>query len=85
MQPSPQADKRTLLRRVTYGLTGLPPTANEMDAFLADTAPGAYERLVDRLLRDVRRVAEPARRRLEADADALGSAVAERILGRKVS
>ena len=47
---SPQADRSTLFRRVTLDLTGLPPTPAEIDAFLADTAPGAYERVVDRLL-----------------------------------
>ncbi|MFN9078729.1 MAG: PSD1 and planctomycete cytochrome C domain-containing protein [bacterium] len=47
---SPHADRSTLLRRVTLDLTGLPPTPAEIDAFLADTAPGAYERVVDRLL-----------------------------------
>ncbi|MFN5497749.1 MAG: PSD1 and planctomycete cytochrome C domain-containing protein [bacterium] len=47
---SPQADRSTLLRRVTLDLTGLPPTPAEIDAFLADTAPGAYERVVERLL-----------------------------------
>jgi hypothetical protein len=50
LTPSPEADKATLLRRVTLDLTGLPPTVAELDAFLADTAPGAYERVVDRLL-----------------------------------
>jgi len=50
LHPSPPADRRTLIRRVTYDLTGLPPTAEEIDAFLADPAPDAYERLVDRLL-----------------------------------
>ncbi|MCO6457228.1 MAG: PSD1 domain-containing protein [Pirellulaceae bacterium] len=44
------ADKRTLIRRATYDLTGLPPTAEEVDAFLADDAPDAFERLIDRLL-----------------------------------
>lgn len=48
--PSPAAAKSTLLRRVSLDLTGLPPTLSEMRAFLEDAAPGAYERLVDRLL-----------------------------------
>ena len=49
---APEADARTLLRRVTYGLTGLPPTADETDAFVRDYPrdPSAYERVVDRLL-----------------------------------
>jgi hypothetical protein len=46
----PEADRATLLRRVSLDLTGLPPTLEEQDAFLADTAPDAYERVVDRLL-----------------------------------
>jgi len=50
LAPSPEADRRTLLRRVTLDLTGLPPTPAEVDAFLADPAPDAYERTVDRLL-----------------------------------
>lgn len=47
---NPPADKRTLLRRVTYDLTGLPPTYEELNAFLADNAPDAYAKVVDRLL-----------------------------------
>src|SRR5260370_7012338 len=47
---SPQADKRTLIRRITYDLTGLPPTVAEIEAFLADQSPDAYANVVDRLL-----------------------------------
>lgn len=47
---SPEADPRSLIRRVTLDLTGLPPTAEEVDTFVADKSPQAYERLVDRLL-----------------------------------
>lgn len=47
---SPQADKRTLIRRLTLVLTGLPPTREEIAAFLAEKSPDAYEKLVDRLL-----------------------------------
>jgi hypothetical protein len=50
LEPAPAADKRTLLRRVTLDLIGLPPTPEEVDAFLADPAPDAYARVVDRLL-----------------------------------
>src|SRR5207249_1504352 len=50
LAPSPPADKRALLRRVTYDLTGLPPTPEETQAFLADTAADAYIKVVDRLL-----------------------------------
>ncbi len=50
LEPSPEADKRTLIRRASLDLTGLPPTSEEVETFLADESPGAYERLVDRLL-----------------------------------
>jgi hypothetical protein len=52
--PNPPADRTTLARRVTFDLTGLPPTPAEIDAFLADESAGAYERLVDRLLESPR-------------------------------
>ena len=48
--PSPEADRATLIRRVTFDLIGLPPTPEEVEAFRIDPAPGAYERVVDRLL-----------------------------------
>ncbi len=48
--PSPEAERHRLLRRVTLDLTGLPPTPEQLQAFLDDHAPGAYERAVDRLL-----------------------------------
>jgi mono/diheme cytochrome c family protein len=50
LKPSPEADRATLLRRLSLDLTGLPPTPEEVDAFLADKRPDAYERQVDRLL-----------------------------------
>ncbi len=50
VRPSPEADRYTLLRRVSLDLTGLPPSPAEIEAFLADASPGAYERVVDRLL-----------------------------------
>src|SRR5436309_280821 len=50
MEPAPPADRRTLLRRVTYDLTGLPPTPAEVHAFLKDGSPDAYEKVVERLL-----------------------------------
>jgi len=50
LRPSPEADRATLLRRLSLDLTGLPPTPAELDAFLADRSPDAYEKQVDRLL-----------------------------------
>ena len=50
LAPSPEADRATLIRRVSYDLTGLPPTPAEVAAFAADLKPGAYEHVVDRLL-----------------------------------
>lgn len=50
LKPAPLADRRTLLRRVTYDLTGLPPSIAEVTAFEADKSPNAFEKVVDRLL-----------------------------------
>ncbi|MFO0953847.1 MAG: DUF1549 domain-containing protein [Isosphaeraceae bacterium] len=50
IRPSPEADRPTLIRRLAFDLTGLPPTPEETDAFVKDRRPDAYERLVDRLL-----------------------------------
>jgi hypothetical protein len=50
LRPSPPADRLALLRRVTFDLTGLPPTPEEVEAFLADASPDAYETVVERLL-----------------------------------
>ena len=50
LEPSPPADKRTWLRRVTFDLTGLPPTPDELTLFLADDSPDCFERAADRLL-----------------------------------
>jgi hypothetical protein len=51
LKPQSEADRATLLRRVSYDLTGLPPTPEELDSFLTDRSPDAYEKQVDRLLR----------------------------------
>jgi hypothetical protein len=54
LSPSPEADKATLIRRLTLDLTGLPPTPEEVDAFTSNPSPAAYEELVDRLLQSER-------------------------------
>jgi hypothetical protein len=54
LKPSPEADRVTLIRRVSFDLTGLPPAPSEVDAFLADKSPDAYEKVVDRLLKSPR-------------------------------
>lgn len=51
LRPNAEADRRTLIRRVTFDLTGLPPSLEEIDAFLKDDSPDAYAKLVDRLLK----------------------------------
>ena len=50
LSPASEADRRTLIRRVTYDLTGLPPTPGDVDAFVADESAGSYEAVIDRLL-----------------------------------
>lgn len=66
LKPSELADKRTLLRRVTLDLTGLPPTPEEMRAFVADSSPHAYEKVVDRLLDSPRYAEQRAMHWLDA-------------------
>src|SRR4051812_8999400 len=51
LEPAPRASKERLIRRLYFDLVGLPPTLPEIDAFLADNSPGAYEKLVDQLLK----------------------------------
>jgi mono/diheme cytochrome c family protein len=65
LTPSPEADRATLIRRVSLDLTGLPPTTAEIDAFLADRAAGAYGRVVDRLLSSPRHAEHMARHWLD--------------------
>lgn len=66
LAPSPETDKRTHARRVTFDLTGLPPTPAEIDAFVNDSSPKAYESMVDRLLSSTRYAERMAIRWLEA-------------------
>ncbi len=54
LKPAPAASKRALLRRLYFDLIGLPPTPNEIDAFESDSTPDAYEKVVDKLLKDPR-------------------------------
>lgn len=65
LSPAPLADKATLLRRVTFDLTGLPPSVAELEAFLADDSPQAWEKVVDRLLASPRYGERWARRWLD--------------------
>ncbi len=66
LEPSPEADRRTLVRRLSLDLVGLPPTPAEVEAFLADASPDAYELLVDRLLASRRYGEHMARTWLDA-------------------
>ena len=64
--PAPLADRQTLIRRLSFDLTGLPPTPSEVDAFASDTSPTAYEKVVDRLLQSKRYGEHRARHWLDA-------------------
>ncbi len=66
LKPSPEADKATLLRRVSFDLIGLPPTLAQLNAFLADKSPKAFEKVVDRLLASPRYGEHMARYWLDA-------------------
>ncbi len=66
LKPNEEADRRSLIRRVTFDLTGLPPTPEEVQAFVDDNAPNAYEKVVDRLLASPRYGEHRARYWLDA-------------------
>jgi len=66
LSPGKEANKETLIRRLTFDITGLPPTLGEIDAFLNDKSPNAYEKLVDRLLKSPRYGEHMARYWLDA-------------------
>ena len=66
LAPEPEASRAALIRRATLDLTGLPPTIEELDAFLADDAPDAYEQVIDRLLASPRYGEHMARTWLDA-------------------
>jgi hypothetical protein len=66
LKPSPEADRRTLIRRLSFDLTGIPSTPEETAAFVKDTSPEAYEKLVDRLLASPRYAEQQAMHWLDA-------------------
>ncbi|MEE2973202.1 MAG: DUF1549 domain-containing protein, partial [Planctomycetota bacterium] len=66
LRPAPEADRRTLIRRLSFDLTGLPPSPEEVEAFVEDPRPDAYDRLVDRLLASEQHGVKWARHWLDA-------------------
>jgi hypothetical protein len=66
LKPAPEADRRTLIRRVSLDLTGIPPTIEEVESFLNDASPKAYERLIDRLMASPRYAEKQAMHWLDA-------------------